>query len=479
MSFATLSARGRPVAWPVMADTPWLGDTCSLVDAFRSGERSPVEELEATIGAIERSDLNAFTFLDTERALDAARTADVSLPFGGVPIGVKELSPVQGWPMTECSLAFENETATYTSLHIDRLTDAGAVLVGQCNASEFGGLNVSVNLLHGVTHNPWERGKSAGGSSGGSASAVAGGLVTIATGGDGGGSIRIPGGFCGLVGMKGTAGRIPRGPFTEVHPMTVVSGPMARSVRDVCRWYDVTSGYDMRDPYSLPKVEGWERDLATFDLRGRKAVIAPTLGVAIVRPEVEARVRAAGEQLARDAGLELVDVPVRLPGLGYEWALANLSQLLRALGDRWPACKDRLTVEIAFGLHIAEDQFNLAMMARCEEARTEANERMAEVFDSVDFIICATNPDVAFEADCYLNQQVGGQRVGPENNGALTIPANIVGNPAISVPIEPLDGLPVGMQIIGRHHEDQLLLDLAHVVERERPWPIVAPGSPI
>jgi hypothetical protein len=278
---------------------------------------------------------------------------------------------------------------------------------------------------------------------------VAGGLVTIATGGDGGGSIRIPGGFCGLVGMKGTAGRIPRGPFTEVHPMTVVSGPMARSVRDVCRWYDVTSGYDMRDPYSLPKVEGWERDLATFDLRGRKAVIAPTLGVAIVRPEVEARVRAAGEQLARDAGLELVDVPVRLPGLGYEWALANLSQLLRALGDRWPACKDRLTVEIAFGLHIAEEQFNLAMMARCEEARTEANERMAEVFDSVDFIICATNPDVAFEADCYLNQQVGGQRVGPENNGALTIPANIVGNPAISVPIEPLDGLPVGMQIIG------------------------------
>ncbi|MBK6669712.1 MAG: amidase [Actinobacteria bacterium] len=201
-----------------MADTPWLGDTCSLVDAFRSGERSPVEELEATIGAIERSDLNAFTFLDTERALDAARTADVSLPFGGVPIGVKELSPVQGWPMTECSLAFENETATYTSLHIDRLTDAGAVLVGQCNASEFGGLNVSVNLLHGVTHNPWERGKSAGGSSGGSASAVAGGLVTIATGGDGGGSIRIPGGFSGLVGMKGTAGRIPRGPSPRSTP---------------------------------------------------------------------------------------------------------------------------------------------------------------------------------------------------------------------------------------------------------------------
>jgi aspartyl-tRNA(Asn)/glutamyl-tRNA(Gln) amidotransferase subunit A len=101
---------------------------------------------------------------------------------------------------------------------------------------------------------------------------------------------------------------------------------------------------------------------------------------------------------------------------------------------------------------------------------------MAEVFDHVDFIICATNPDVAFAADCYLNQLVGDRQVGPENNGALTIPANIVGNPAISIPIEPLDGLPVGMQIITRHHADQLLLDLAAIVERERPGPLVAPN---
>jgi aspartyl-tRNA(Asn)/glutamyl-tRNA(Gln) amidotransferase subunit A len=194
---------------------------------------------------------------------------------------------------------------------------------------------------------------------------------------------------------------------------------------------------------------------------------------------VEERVRAAGEALARDAGLELVDVPVALPGLGYEWALANLSQLLRELGDAYPERKDDLTLEIAFGLHIATDQFNLQMMANTEIARTNANERMAEVFDQVDFIICATNPDVAFAADTYLNQHVGGRQVGPENNGALTIPANIVGNPAISVPIEQLDDLPVGMQIIGRHHEDQLLLDLAAIVERERPWPLVAPASPV
>ena len=119
------------------------------------------------------------------------------------------------------------------------------------------------------------------------------------------------------------------------------------------------------------------------------------------------------------------------------------------------------------------------MMANVEAARTEANERMAEVFDKVDFVICATNPDVAYAADVTLNQMVGDRQVGPENNGALTIPMNIVGNPAASVPIEQLDGLPVGMQIIGRHHEDQLLLDLAAIVERERPWPLVATGSPI
>jgi Asp-tRNA(Asn)/Glu-tRNA(Gln) amidotransferase A subunit family amidase len=462
-----------------MVDTPWLGDTCSLVDAFRRGERSPAEELEATLAAIEASQLNAFTHVDPDLARKTAADADPSKPFGGVPVGIKALTPFAGWPHDECSTVFGHETAHYTSVHVERLLEAGIVPVGQTNASEFGGLNVSVNKRYGVTHNPWQLGRTAGGSSGGSAAAVAGGLVTIATGGDGGGSIRIPGGFCGLLGMKGTAGRIPRAPHTEIHPLTVVSGCMARSVRDAARWYDVACGFDMRDPYSIPKREEWERDLGTFDLRAKRAVIAPDLGVAVLEPRVEANVVAAGEQLARDAGLQLVDVEVRLPGLGYEWALANLCQLRRRLGDRWPECRDELTVEIAFGLHMAEEHFNLEMMANVEAARTEANERMAAIFDQVDFIICATNPDVAFGADVTLNQQVGGRPVGPENNGALTIPANIVGNPAVSIPIEPVDGLPVGMQIIGRHHEDQLLFDLALTVERERPWPLVAPGAPL
>ena len=284
-----------------MADLPWMDDACSLVDAFRSGERKPTDELDAVLGAIERSTTNAVCHIDAAGAAAAAARADVSLPFGGVPIGVKELEPVEGWPATEASVALADRVADHSTTMVQRLEAAGVVKVAQTTASEFGGLNVSVTKLHGVTHNPWQAGRTAGGSSGGSAAAVAGGLLPIATGGDGGGSIRIPAGFCGLVGMKGTAGRIPRGPRTDIAPLTVVIGCLARSVRDVARWYDVCSGYHPRDPYSLPRVEGWERDLGTRDLRGLTAVIAPDLGNAVVHPEVDATVRAAGEALARDA----------------------------------------------------------------------------------------------------------------------------------------------------------------------------------
>lgn len=462
----------------VMPDAPWTGDACSLVDAFRAGERSPLEELDATLAAIEASELNAFSHLDPEAARAGAAAADPSLPFGGVPLAIKELEPVAGWPATHASLVFQGQIGDHDGLQVTRLKEAGVVPVGMTTASEFGGLNISTTKLNGVTGNAWDPSRTAGGSSSGSAAAVAGGLLTLATGGDGGGSIRIPAGFNGLPGMKGTAGRIPRGPRTEIAPLTVVLGCLSRSVRDIARYYDVTAGFDHRDPYSLAKQDGWEANLGTRELRGKKAVLAPDLGSAIVRPEVEALVRAAGEQLALDAGLVLVDVPVRLPGLGLEWAMTNLVQLKALLGDRYPDCKDDLTLEIAFGLEIAHQMFDLGLAARAEQARTAANEAMAKVFDEVDFIICATNPDVAFPAEVSVNTRVGDQQVGVENNGALTIPANIVGNPAVSIPVGTVDGLPVGMQVIGRHLQDALLLDLALTVERERPWAVPAPGAP-
>ncbi len=462
-----------------MTDTPWLGDACSLVDAFRSGERTPVDELEASLEAIESSELNAYSFLDPQAAREAAVSADVRAPFGGIPVGVKELDSVKGWPYTQASVPLKDQVATQDSALVSRLRDAGAVLVGLTISSEFGGVNLTRINLNGVTRNPWELALTPGGSTGGGASAVAGGLVTIGTGGDGGGSIRIPAGFTGLFGLKCTYGRIPKGPDMLVGSLTAVLGCVSRSVRDTARFIDVTNGFDHRDPYSLARVDGWERGLGTRNLRGKRAVIAPDLGVAVVHPEVTAMVVEHGEALARDAGLELVDVPVKLPELGYEWALAGLSEVLALLGDRYPDCEPDLTLEIGFGLKVATEIYNLEARARIENRRTAMNEALADVFDQVDFVIAAANPDVAFAAEGPLPTTVGEQQVDLGNNGALTIPANVFGSPACSIPIGTSRGLPVGLQVMGRHHEEPLLLDLALVAERERPWPLVAPRSPV
>lgn len=461
-----------------MADPPWQGDACSLVEAFRRGERSPAEELETVLAAVESSELNAFCHLDAKRASAAARAADTALPLGGVPVGVKELDRVAGWPATEASVALAGRISDRNSTYLSRLQAAGAVLVGLTTSSEFGGLNVSVSRLHGITTNPWDRTRTVGGSSGGSAAAVVGGLVPLATASDGGGSIRIPAGFTGLVGLKGTAGRIPRGPQVAVGPLTVVLGCLSRSVRDIARFYDVTNGFDPRDPYSLPRVDGWEAGLGSQSLAGRRVAVSADLGVAVVRPQVASAVTEAAQELAKSAGLVVVDTEIRAPAAGLEWAISNLAALRAELGDLYPGCADQLTTEIAFGLGAASQAYDLAMAARLEEARTAANEAMADIFERVDLVMAATNPDVAFAADCTLNTAVGARVVGPENNGALTIPANICGYPAISIPIGTVDGLPVGLQVFGRHHDEALLLDLALVAERERPWPTLAPGSP-
>ncbi|MDP7353031.1 MAG: amidase [Acidimicrobiales bacterium] len=457
------------------ADGTWRGDVVSLVEAFRSGERSPVDEVRAALAAIESSDLNAFSFVDAEGALDRAETADVSLPLGGVPVGVKELHQVEGWPDTHASLLFAGRTAPHDGTMIARLKAAGANLVGLTTASEFGGLNCSTTKLNGITRNPWRRDATPGGSSGGSAAAVTGGLVPIATGGDGGGSIRIPAGFCGLVGMKGTAGRIPRGPHTAIAPMTVVSGCLARSVRDAARFYDVCAGFDARDPYSLPAEEGWEAGLSAADLRGLRVCISPDLGSAILADAVRERVLDAGHRLVDALGLDLVDVGVSLQRIDWEWAIANQVGLYQKVGDLWPGCEEQMTTSMAFGMRMGLERFDLGVAARVEAGRTEANERMAALFDQVDIVICSSNPDVAFPAEVESNTRVAGEKAPPGNNGALTIPANVSGNPAVSVPAGLVDGLPVGLQLMGRQHEDRTVLGLAAAWEQVGPWPLVAP----
>ena len=501
-----------------MTDTPWLDDACSLVDAFRKGERSPTEELEATFGAIERSDLNCFSFLDRDRAMAAAESADVSKPFGGVPFGIKELDQVQGWPDTQASLLFADRIAGYTGNTVGRAIDVGgAVPVGLTTASEFGGLNVSVTKLNGVTHNPWRHGRTCGGSSCGSASAVAGGLVSLASGGDGGGSLRIPGGYTGLIGFKGTYGRTTRGPSAYSRPGTVVLGNMARSVRDAARYYDVVCGLDPTDPTSLPSSGTWEADLGTHELKGRKVAILPSIGGVKLEPGVEERIRAAAGELVAAAGMIPVDITLELPNLAAQWAMGNVSTLVPELGADWPRRRKDLTYEMEVGMMLAETFYNIHVAGVAEERRVRAYQAMAQAFSQVDFIMCATNPGPAFPAEktnsspertpldvlqdstaADLAARTGlkalriAAGIAPrlpnaildfvtENApdvvtmGGLTIISNLYGNPAVSIPAGTVDGLPVGLQVLGRHHEDALLFDVALAAERHMPWPLVAP----
>jgi aspartyl-tRNA(Asn)/glutamyl-tRNA(Gln) amidotransferase subunit A len=358
------------------------------------------------------------------------------------------------------------------------------VLVGQTTASEFGGVNVTRTVLHGATHNPWQHGRTPGGSSGGTAAAVAGGLVTLATGGDGGGSIRIPAGFTGLVGLKATIGRIPRGPRAQYGNLTVTIGCLSRSVRDTARWFDVCNGFDARDPLSMPREHGWEAGLGTHleSLRGARVAFAPTWGNAAVSPMMWELLEATGVELAQHLGMRRVDgIDVALPRMGAAWSLSGNIGIEAQLKDHWPQCADDLTPEIRFGMELAVGKYDAAARAKIEQRRMEVNEAMARIFDpvdGVDFVITASNPDVAFDADGPLPGVFGGIDAGPGNNGRLTFPANLHGNPAISIPAGTLDGLPIGLQVVGRHFTEVQLLDMALTVERTRPWPLVAPGSP-
>ena len=501
-----------------MTDAPWHGDASSLVDAFRKGERSPAEELEATLDAIGASDLNAFSHLDPDRARTAAKNADVSKPFGGVPTAIKQLELVEGWPNTEASLVFKDRIATRTGVGVSRLFAAGGVTpVGQTTASEFGGLNVSVTRINGVTHNPWRHGRTVGGSSSGSSAAVAGGLVSLATGGDGGGSIRIPAAYTGLLGMKGTFGRIPRSPNAYMRPNTVVFGNLSRSVRDSARYYDVCGGPDYADPSSLPKHASFEDALGTHELKGRKVAVVPAFSGVTLDPGVEELLRSEADELIASTGMIRVDIDLAPPNLAAQWMMGNLATLLAELDDRWPSCAPLMSEEIALGLFLSQALYNLRTSATAEMLRVETDEVMARAFEKVDFIISATNPGPAFAAEQHtsnpepaivsaikrgkagrigMRSVLGGARVMsgiapnladtllnqgakrfPEmtSMGGLTILANIYGNPAVSIPAGTVDGLPVGMQVMAPHHHDSLLFDVALSVERNRPWPLVAP----
>ena len=289
---------------------PWLDDASSLADSIRHGDVRSADAVEASLDAIAASKLNAIAYLDAEGARQQAAEIDRRVAagedpglFAGVPLLVKDVSSTRGMPTTHGSVVYKDNVAEHDSTHVARLRAAGAVIVGKSTTSEFGLVAYTATKLHGVTRNPWNLERTPAGSSGGSAAAVAGGLVPAATASDGGGTIRIPAAYTGLVGMKGTFGRIPRGPGARNGPLTSNWGTVARSVRDAARWYDVTSGYDARDPFSLPRIDGWEdATSARATSRGLRVAVAPDLGAAVLEREVARVVADAADALVAETG---------------------------------------------------------------------------------------------------------------------------------------------------------------------------------
>ena len=465
---------------------PWLDDASSLADAIRKGEVRSADAVEASLEVIGHSKLNAVVHLDAEGARRAAEQIDKRVRAGedpgllaGVPLLVKDLEDAQGMPTTHGSIVFKDNIAQRDSTGVARVREAGAVILGKSAAPEFGLVAYTATKLHGVTRNPWNLERTPSGSSGGSAAAVAGGLVPIATATDGGGSIRLPAAYCGLVGMKGTFGRIPRGPHAPNGQLTSLKGCVSRSVRDAARWYDVTAGYDPRDPFSLPRIVGWEANLGKRPLKGLRAVLSPDLGNAIIHPEIERIVTQAAQALIETAGLQRVEAAVSIPVNGEAWAMTGLPALLNDLRGHWPDCKDDLTREIRFAMEFAPN-YRAWHAARVERFRVEMNESLADLFEHVDIVFCAVSPMEPFAAEGPMPRHVGEVEVNPYNGGALTIPGSISGYPAISIPAGfSASGLPVGLQAYARRHEDALLLDLALAMEQALPWPLVTPDAPV
>ena len=431
-------------------------------------------------------ELNAFCFLDVDGARRQAAAIDAAVARGedpgvwaGVPMGVKELVAVEGWPDTHASMLHKDDIADHTATEAERLRAAGAVLVGLTTSPEFGSINWTRTYLHGVTRNPWNPERTPGGSSGGSAAAVAVGMMPICTGSDGGGSIRIPSAYTGLFGFKVSFGRVGDSHHFDVS-LTSVPGPMCRSVRDAARYVDAIAGPTDIDPTSLPRpARSYEDAVVSGDavsrLRGLRAAWSSTLGFAVCDPEVEKRTHEAALALAHDAGIEMVDVDFHLRRPGRAWSILSQIDISANHQEAARNSDENVTPVSRAGFEMIErltpDQLVLA-----EQRRWELLRAIADVFDEVDLIFTPTTATTAFAAEGPPPLEIAGQSVGGMGSVPYTAPFNISGMPGVSIPVGTSeDGLPVGLQVIARRDEEELVLGCGAVAEANRPWPKFAP----
>lgn len=465
-----------------MSSMPML-TASELVAAYSSRELSPVEATRASLDVIaERdTDYRAFTLVDPEVALDAARSSEERWlqgnPIGwldGVPSSLKDLFLTQGWPTLRGSLCIDRDQAWQVDSPVTaRMREHGLVLLGKTTTPELGWKAVTDSPLDGITRNPWNPALTPGGSSGGSAVALATGMGELSVGTDGGGSVRIPASFCGVVGFKPTGGRIPLYPASPFGALAH-AGPMARSVDDVALLLDVLAAPDHRDPAALPPPPGTYREAVRRDVRGLRVAYSADLGYVDVDPEIAQIVVSVVAKLS-EAGLTVEDAD---PGFTDP---ADAFEVLWSTGAaKWldsfpPDSEDRVDPGLrevwARGrTYSASDYLDATF------ERATLGIHMGEFHTRYDLLITPTMPIKPFEVGHDVPPG-SGYESWPQWT-RFTYPFNLTQQPAITVPAGfTSDRLPVGLQIVGPRHSDDLVLAVARLVEEINPWPTDRPAG--
>jgi aspartyl-tRNA(Asn)/glutamyl-tRNA(Gln) amidotransferase subunit A len=461
-------------------------ETARLV---RSGQLSARESTRAALDRIEglNDKLNAFVIIDEGLALAAADAVDATIaaggdpgPLAGVPFGVKDLDDCAGLPTGRGSRWYSGgPPASADSLHVARLRAAGAVPVGKTAAPEFGSLPYTDNKVTGVTRNPWNLTRTPGGSSGGSAAAVAAGLVPFATASDGGGSTRTPAAFCGLVGHKPSFGRIP-----DLHgsrySQTAVLGGLTTTVTDTALLLDVMAGPTLRDRTALPAPPArYAEVIESLVVAGLRVAWSDDLGFAGIDPEVAAISWSAAQDLITAASLRLVNRKVDLTGINVlKLQLEAQERWIGLADDLWPSRAASLTPAVREEFERSQS-LTVREFARVLERRAEMEELLTGLFTDIDVLLTPATALPAFPAQGPAPAQVRGIAGGLLAAVPFAPMANLWGTPAISVPAGlTAGGLPVGLQVAGRHHDDAIVLRLARLLEQVRPWPRLAPAEP-
>jgi len=444
--------------------------------AYRDGTLSPVEVAERVLSAIEASEqgnapLRAFIAIDRQDVMAQARSAQERIRSGhalslldGVPVAVKDEIDMKPYPTTVGTRFLGTAPAAEDSTVVARLRAAGSLLVGKANMHEIGINPNGANAHHGTVRNPYDVRCDSGGSSSGSSAAVAAGLVPVAIGADGGGSIRIPAALCGIVGLKSTFGRVSEFGAAPLCWSVAHLGPLTASVEDTALTYGLVAGPDPRDPNTQVQppvtLAGWNR----ADLHGvRLGVYRDWFEHAV--PEVVQTCKAMLEQL-KSAGAEVKEIAIpELDEIRIAHAVTILSEMAVCMKP-YRAQRKLMGAAVRLSL-VLGDVFTASDYVQAQRVRTRALANFREVYRQVDVVI---SPATALAAQPIPQ---GGLPGGWSDLGTDTemmrfiVPGNLVGLPAISFPVG-YDGrnLPVGMQAMGRHWEEHLLLRVAYVAEQ-------------